>query len=137
MFDFLKKQSEVLGGDCSSDVDPIAEAEVYFAYGRYEQGLKILTEAYQKTKDERVLNYINRVSKNKTDFVLEKNSKLYRYYVNVMYLDERKETKLNRFIVEIARNFNSKIGIELMEKNLEDLLKTKNFNIVSVFELED
>lgn len=61
---FKKKKSTFIENDKSdlslSDVDPIAEADVYLAYGRKSQALSILNEALEsgRLSPERHANFL-------------------------------------------------------------------------------
>lgn len=120
------------------DVDPIAEADVYFAYGRDKQAMEILNEALSlgKISQERYDDFL--LSHNKNSITTNKVSKVEQnsYYVSITYVLMSKIYK-KRFQIVLNHKIETKNGIKDLETQIKEKIETEDWTLDSFIKIVD
>lgn len=133
------KEIHLLESFSDMEVDPIAEADVYFAYGRDKQAIEILNEALStgKISKEKYENFINSHSQKTEENKIETNINLvYLYYVSITYVFGSKIYK-NRFEISLSNKIESKKGIKELEDKIKDKIQTEDWSLDSFIKVID
>jgi phage tail tube protein FII len=122
------------------EVDPIAEADVYFSYGRDKQAIEILNEALKKGKisKEKYENFINSHSKKIKDDEIKKEMNVvnYLYYISITYIFLSKTYK-KRFEISLSNIIETKKGVQELEQKVKEEIQTDDWSLDSFIKIID
>ncbi len=119
-----------LGKNTEVDIDPIAEAEIYFAYGRNEAAIKLLQDAYNGGNAElqsKISAYLDK--NNKSHLVKQAKPVKYQYRVHcVEYVNGFAFT--HKFYVIAKNSKNTFNGMRDIENEAENKINKPGANWV-------
>lgn len=140
--DYLGRVGDAVKGD-NSDFSILDEAEVYFAYGRIQQGIEIVNEALRSDpNNQRALDYIQKYSNLKSDDSAmkyqapEQMKTQIKYLVSVIANVDGNTFPQN---FEIVSEFNvkeTKEGQELLKQKINEQ-GYNSWGLLSVVELKE
>jgi len=109
-----------LGKNKEEIIDPIAEADLYFAYGKNEAAIKILQETYDTGSAELKFKITSYLEKNKKLHLLKKSASVrFHYRVHcVEYINGH--AIVYKFFVNIKNSKNTLAGIRDIETEAEN-----------------
>lgn len=112
-----------------TEIDPLAEADVYMAYERHEQAITILNEAL-KNKKITEIQYNNFIESHNLKEANKKNiQKLseqlinYKYYISFTVGNEKSIIR-QRVFVETNNSIHTEKGIKEIENFVEEIIKS-------------
>ncbi len=127
---FKKKKSTFIENDKSdlsfSEVDRIAEADVYLAYGRKSQALSILNEALEsgRLSPERHANFLKEKNLNDSaeqeflDKIAVSHDLSFNYYISLTAGNNEKTIR-SRLFLKLKNEINTRKGVEELEEKIE------------------
>lgn len=126
----INESDKVLNNNLESEIDPIAEADVYLAYGRKEQALKILNEALESGKivpaqyDKFIKEHFPQDSA-ETEFlekITHRDEIFFHYYISLTAGNNQKVRRC-RLLLKLKNEINTKVGIEELETQIDNYIK--------------
>lgn len=129
-------KTDILDLEKFSDINPIAEADVYIAYGREKQALEILNNALEKgiISEKQYNDFLLKNVKKIEEKELIKNQENYLYYVSITYIALSRENKA-RFELNLHHKIETKCGIAELETKIKEKINTEQWSLDSFIKI--